>query len=143
MGIALNDPNPMYPTDSRGTVSLVLWTSSPQKATHVTNRSRKLLTPSPSPVVELFSWGDTTRQRWDNCRNKIYGYGNVMAERATSCGEAYTEDEAKAMKFYGARSDAFQCLSFELWNACLRASMTNANCELMELASALINLGAL
>merc|ERR1712037_1063760 len=121
-----NDPNPMYPTDSRRDCVLGALDS--------------ITIPG---VVELFSWGDTTRQRWDNCRNKIYGYGNVMAERATSCGEAYTEDEAKAMKFYGARSDAFQCLSFELWNACLRASMTNANCELMELASALINLGAL
>ena len=41
-----------------------------------------------------------------------------MMERATKCGDAYTEDEAKAMKFYGVRYDAFQCLTYELSNAC-------------------------
>merc|ERR1719260_4573 len=69
-------------------------------------------------VVELFNnqagGASTTRQGWNNCRNEKYGYGNEMAEQATACGEAYTKDEAKAMKFYGARYDAFKCLTWEL-----------------------------
>jgi len=142
MGIAVNDPNPMHPTDSRvdcvlGAMDFIAPEGYPRNK-QITKALDSITIPG---VVELFSWGDTTRQRWDNCRNEKYGYGNRMAERATSCGEAYTEDEAKAMKFYGARSDAFQCLTFELWNACQWAYLTTANnCETTEFAQALINL---
>ena len=49
-----------------------------------------------------------------------------MIQLTTECGEAYTEDEAKAMKFYGARWDAFQCLTYELSNACQYAFYSTA-----------------
>merc|ERR1712210_334714 len=145
VGIAVNDPNPMHVWDSMidcvlGAMDFIAPKGHPRNK-QITKAIDSINIPG---VIELFSYGDTTRQRWDNCRNEKYGYGNSMAERATSCGEAYTEDEAKAMKFYGARWDAFQCLTFELWQACQWAYMTTANnCETMELAQAMINLHVL
>merc|ERR1712055_420732 len=119
MGIAVNDPSPMLFEDSMkdcvlGAMDFIAPEGYPRNK-QITKALDSINIPV---VVEVFSRGDTTRQRWDYCRNEKYGFGNSMAERATSCGEAYTEDEAKAMKFYGARWDAFQCLTFELWNAC-------------------------
>ena len=141
LGIAVNDPNPLHLEDAMtdcvlGAMDFIAPEGYPRN-----KQITKAIDSIDSGIVELFSYCDTTRQRWDNCRNEKYGYGNRMAERATSCGEAYTEDEAKAMKFYGARSDAFQCLTFELWNACQWAYMTTAyTCETTEFAQALINL---
>ena len=34
--------------------------------------------------------------------------------------DAYTEEEAKSMMFYGARSDAFECLTISLRDTCWR-----------------------
>ena len=126
MGIAVNDPNPMHLGDSLidcvlGAMEFIAPEGYPRN-----KQITKAIDSIDSGIVELFSYCDTTRQRWDNCRNEKYGYGNSMAERATSCGEAYTEDEAKAMKFYGARWDAIQCLTNELSNACQNAFFTTA-----------------
>merc|ERR1711990_735870 len=140
MGIAVNDPNPMHFWDSMidcvlGAMDFIAPEGYP--------RNRRIMKAIDSinipEVVEVFSRGDTTRQGWNNCRNEKYGYRNEMAERATSCGEAYTEDEAKAMKFYGARYDAFKCLTWELSEACQWAYLTTAhNCETTELRQALL-----
>ena len=56
----------------------------------------------------------------------MYSLKNHMIEWATECGDAYTEEEAKAMKFYGSRYDAFQCLTDELSNACQNAFFSSA-----------------
>jgi len=127
MGIAVNDPNPYVPEDSMtdcvlGAMDFIHPDGYPRNH-HIAKALDSIIVPS---VVENFSYGNTTKQRWNNCRNEIYGYRNFMAETATACGEAYTEDEAKAMKFYGARWDAFQCLTYELSNACQNAFFTTA-----------------
>ena len=131
MGIAVNDPNPMHFWDSMidcvlGAMDFIAPEGYP--------RNRRIMKAIDSinipEVVELFNnqagGASTTRQGWNNCRNEIYGYRNFMAETATACGEAYTEDEAKAMKFYGARWDAFWCLTRELSNACQNAFFSTA-----------------
>merc|ERR1712032_423189 len=90
MGIAVNDPNPMYPEDSMtdcvlGAMDFLAPGGHPRN-----KQIRKALDSITSPsFMEFFS----------------YGHNNYMMERATKCGDAYTEDEAKAMKFYGARYD--------------------------------------
>jgi len=128
MGIAVNDPSPMLFEDSMkdcvlGAMDFIAPEGYPRNK-QITKALDSIIVPS---VVENFSYGNTTRQRWDNCRNGYaYGYGNYMAEHATACGEAYTEDEAKAMKFYGARWDAFNCLTWDLSNACHNAFYTTA-----------------
>merc|ERR1719427_2054964 len=127
MGIAVNDTNPMYLEDSMtdcvlGAMDFIAQEGYPRHL-HIKKALNTIIFPS---VLENFSYGNNTKQRWDNCRNEMYGYKNYMMERATECGEAYTEDEAKAMKFYGARWDAFQCLTYELSNACENAFFTTA-----------------
>ena len=104
---------------------------------HIAKALDSIIVPS---VVENFSYGNTTKQRWNNCRNEIYGYRNFMAETATACGKAYTEDEAKAMKFYGARYDAFKCLTWELgFYACHNAYLNMVHtCDVRELCEALL-----
>ena len=118
MGIAVNDPNPMYPEDSMtdcvlGAMDFLAPGGHPRN-----KQIRKALDSITSPsFMEFFSYGNNTKERWDNCRNG-HGQKNYMMERATKCGDAYTEDEAKAMKFYGARYDAFQCLTMGLRRGC-------------------------
>jgi len=80
-------------------------------------KALKTLDPS---VLGNFSNGNTAKERWNNCTNK-YGYKNFMMAKASECSEAYTEDEAKVMKFYGARWDAIRCLTEELGTACSNA----------------------
>merc|ERR1712168_1267488 len=126
MGIAVNDPNPHVLEDSMtdcvlGAMDFIHPDGYPRNH-HIAKALDSIILPS---VVENFSYGNTTKQRWNNCRND-YGYRNFMGEYASWCGEAYTEDEAKAMKFYGARWDAFQCLTYELSNACQNAFFTTA-----------------
>ena len=127
MGVAVNDPNPWSLQDSMtdcvlGAMDFIAAEGYPRNY-----QIRKALDTIPFPsVLENFSYGNTTRERWDNCRNEIYGYRNWMIQLTTECGEAYTEDEAKAMKFYGARWDAFQCLTYELSNACQYAFYSTA-----------------
>merc|ERR1712055_636803 len=144
MGIAVNDPNPMHFWDSMidcvlGAMDFIAPEGYPRN-----KRIMKAIDSINIPeVVELFNnqagGASTTRQGWNNCRNEKYGYGNEMAEQATTCGEAYTKDEAKAMKFYGARYDAFKCLTWELSEACWMAAMTTADtCEVGELRQALL-----
>merc|ERR1712007_211164 len=61
------------------------------------------------------------------------GYKVYMMEKAAECGDAYTEDEAKQIQYYGARMDAFICLN-QLTNACQMAfqkSMTDAYYAMM------------
>merc|ERR1711934_342222 len=141
MGIAVNDPNPMHFWDSMidcvlGAMDFIAPEGYP--------RNRRIMKAIDSinipEVVELFSHGETTRQGWNNCRNEKYGYGNEMAEQATACGEAYTKDEAKAMKFYGARYDAFKCLTWELgFYACHNAYLNMVHtCDVRELCEALL-----
>merc|ERR1712210_176514 len=127
LGIAVNDPNPLHSEDAMtdcvlGAMDFIHPDGYPRNH-QITKALDSIIVPS---VVENFSFGNTTKQRWNNCRNEIYGYRNFMAETATACGEAYTEDEAKAMKFYGARWDAFWCLTRELSNACQNAFFTTA-----------------
>ena len=140
MGIAVNDPNPMHGWDSMIDCVLGAMDFITPKGNPRNRRIMKAIDSINIPgVAEAFSRGETTRQGWNNCRNEKYGYRNEMAERATSCGEAYTEDEAKAMKFYGARYDAFKCLTWELSEACWMAAMTTATtCEVGELRQALL-----
>ena len=121
MGIAVNDPNPMYPEDSMtdcvlGAMDFIGAQGNPRN-----KKIRKALDSITSPsFMEFFSYGNSTAEKWDNCRNG-HGQKNYMMERATKCGDAYTEDEAKAMKFYGARYDAFQCLTLRLRVPCQEA----------------------
>merc|ERR1712032_1138463 len=121
MGIAVNDPNPMYPEDSMtdcvlGAMDFLAPGGHPRN-----KQIRKALDSITSPsFMEFFSYGNNTKERWDNCRNG-HGQKNYMMERATKCGDAYTEDEAKAMKFYGARYDANQCLTLRLRVPCQEA----------------------
>merc|ERR1719239_601321 len=121
MGIAVNDPNPMYPEDSMtdcvlGAMDFLAPGGHPRN-----KQIRKALDSITSPsFMEFFSYGNNTKERWDNCRNG-HGLKNYMMERATKCGDAYTEDEAKAMKFYGARWDAYQCLTMGLHVPCQEA----------------------
>ena len=127
MGIAVNDPNPMYLEDSMtdcvlGAMDFIAQEGYPRHK-QIKKALNTIIFPS---VLENFSYGNNTKQRWDNCRNEMYGYKKYMMEGANECGEAYTEDEAKAMKFYGARWDAFQCLTYELSNACENAFYTTA-----------------
>ena len=104
MGIAVNDPNPMYLEDSMtdcvlGAMDFIHPDGYPRNH-HIAKALDSIIVPS---VVENFSYGNTTRQRWDNCRNGFaYGYRNYMEEHATACGEAYTEDRLKALKSYEA-----------------------------------------
>ena len=127
MGIAVNDPNPWYPEDSMtdcvlGAMDFIAAEGYPRNK-QITRALDSIIMPS---VVENFSYGNNTRQRWDNCRNGMYSLKNHMIEWATECGDAYTEEEAKAMKFYGSRYDAFQCLTDELSNACQNAFFSSA-----------------
>merc|ERR1719239_724129 len=121
MGIAVNDPNPMYTEDSMtdcvlGAMDFLAPGGHPRN-----KQIRKALDSITSPsFMEFFSYGNNTKERWDNCRNG-HGQKNYMMERATKCGDAYTEDEAKAMKFYGARYDAYQCLTLRLRVPCQEA----------------------
>jgi len=77
----------------------------------------KALNPS---VIENFSNGTTVKERWNNCRDK-FGYQKFMMAKASECGEVYTDEEKKAMKFYGSRLDAIRCLTEELGDACYKA----------------------
>merc|ERR1712055_362870 len=127
MGIAVNDPNPGYPEDSMtdcvlGAMDFIAAEGYPRNK-QITRALDSIIMPS---VVENFSYGNNTRQRRDNCRNGMYSLKNHMIEWATECGDAYTEEEAKAMKFYGSRYDAFQCLTDELSNACQNAFFSYA-----------------
>merc|ERR1711989_184032 len=79
MGIAVNDPNPMYFIAQEGY----------PRHLQIKKALNTIIFPS---VLENFSYGNNTKQRWDNCRNEMYGYKNYMTERANECGEAYTED---------------------------------------------------
>merc|ERR1712032_1384808 len=121
MGIAVNDPNPMYPEDSMtdcvlGAMDFLAPGGHPRN-----KQIRKALDSITSPsFMEFFSYGNNTKERWDNCRNG-HGQKNYTMERATKCGDAYTEDEAKAMKFYGACYDAYQCLTLRLRVPCQEA----------------------
>ena len=141
MGIAVNDPNPMHVWDSMidcvlGAMDFIAPEGYPRN-----RRIMKAIDSINIPgVAEAFSRGETTRQGWNNCRNEKYGYGNEMAEQATACGEAYTKDEAKAMKFYGARYDAFKCLTWELgFYACHNAYLNMVHtCDVRELCEALL-----
>ena len=56
-------------------------------------------------VLDNFSYGNTTEEKWDNCF--VDGYKVYMMEKAAECGDAYTEDEAKQIQYYGARWDAY------------------------------------
>ena len=123
IGIAVNDPNPLRSEDSMTDCVLGAMDFLAPEGYPRNGKIRKALDTIIVPsVLENFSYGNTTKQRWDNCRNGwMYGLGNYMTERAAQCGEAYTEEEAKSMMFYGARWDAFQCLTIDLRNTCWRA----------------------
>merc|ERR1719184_711786 len=118
MGIAVNDPNPMYPDDSMkdcvlGAMDFIAPAGYPRN-----KKIRKALNSIIVPnVLDFFSYGNNTKEKWNNCY-EMFGYRNYMMKRADECGDAYTEEEAKAMKFYGARWDAYNCLTTHLRNAC-------------------------
>ena len=78
-------------------------------------------------VMENFSYGNTTKEKWDFCFEN--GYKKHAMEMAyDQCGDVYTEAEAKQIQYYGARTDAFLCLT-QLNSACKTSfenSMTDA-----------------
>ena len=78
-------------------------------------------------VMENFSYGNTTKEKWDFCFEN--GYKKQAMEMAyDQCGDVYTEAEAKQIQYYGARTDAFLCLT-QLNSACKTSfenSMTDA-----------------
>jgi len=127
LGVAVNDPNPLQGAQDSmtdcvlGAMGFIAPAGNPKN-----KRITKALDTIDPSVLENFSMGTTTKEKWDNCRNgSAYGnmkngFGNYMKERAAQCGDAYTEEEAKSMMFYGARSDAFQCLTIDLRNTCWR-----------------------
>merc|ERR1719153_1458198 len=77
------------------------------------------------PVSEMGIAVNNTRQRWDNCRSTV-GISSFYMSLASECADFYTEDELKALKFYGARNDAYICLSYHLPAACNNAFYTAA-----------------
>merc|ERR1712181_49357 len=116
MGIAVNDPNPMYSDDSMKDCVLAamdpLVTGVASRGKRITKALDSIIVPN---VLDFFSYGDNTKEKWTNCY-EMNGYRNDMMKKADEC--EYSEDEAKAMKFYGARWDAFWCLTTHLRNAC-------------------------
>jgi len=122
MGIAVNDPNPMGGAEDSmadcvlGAMDFIAPDGHPRN-----KQIRKALDSITVPnVLDFFLEGNNTKEKWNSCY-EIVGYRNYMMEKATECGDAYTEDEAKAMKFYGARYDAYQCLTLRLRVPCQEA----------------------
>ena len=123
MGIAVNDPNPMGGAEDSmadcvlGAMDFIAPDGHPRN-----KKIRKALDSITDSqglpnVLDFFLEGNNTKEKWNSCY-EIVGYRNYMMEKAAECGDAYTEDEAKAMKFYGARYDAFQCLTMGLRRGC-------------------------
>merc|ERR1712181_69873 len=116
MGIAFNDPNPMYSDDSMKDCVLTamdfLAPGGHPRNKKITKALNSITVPN---VLDFFSYGDSTKEKWSNCY-EMNGYRNDMMKKADEC--EYSEDEAKAMKFYGARWDAYWCLTTHLRNAC-------------------------
>ena len=123
MGIAVNDPNPMGGAEDSMADCVLGAMDFIAPAGHPRNKKiRKALDSITDSqglpnVLDFFLEGNNTKEKWNSCY-EIVGYRNYMMEMATECGDAYTEDEAKAMKFYGARYDAFQCLTMGLRRGC-------------------------
>merc|ERR1712037_580474 len=69
--------------------------------------------------------GVEERQTSDECP-PISEMGIAVNDPNPYVPEDSMTDEAKAMKFYGARWDAFQCLTYELSNACQNAFFSTA-----------------
>ena len=126
MGIAVNDPNPNYFTDP--VVDCVLEAMdflAPEGFPRNKKISQALDSIVFPNVLDSFFWGNNTRQRWDNCRSTV-GISSYYMSLASECADSYTEDEVKALKFYGARNDAYICLSYHLPAACNNAFYTTA-----------------
>merc|ERR1711971_89614 len=116
MGIAVNDPNPMYPDDSMKDCVLAAMDFLAPGGHPRNKKIAKALDSITVPnVLDFFSYGDNTKEKWNNCY-EMNGYRNDMMKRADEC--EYSGDDAKAMKFYGARWDAYWCLTTHLRNAC-------------------------
>merc|ERR1711962_2506 len=126
MGITVNDPNPNYFMDP--VVDCVLAAMdflAPEGFPRNKKISQALGSIVFPNVLESFFWGNNTRQRWDNCRSAV-GISSFYMSLASECADSYTEDEVKALKFYGARNDAYTCLSYNLPAACKTAFYTTA-----------------
>ena len=128
MGIAVNDPNPMHLWDSMidcvlGAMDFIATEGYPRNS-HIAKALDSIIVPS---VVENFSYGNTTKEKWDFCFEN--GYKKHAMEMAyDQCGDVYTDAEAKQIQYYGARTDAFLCLT-QLNSACKTSfenSMTDA-----------------
>merc|ERR1719187_2577562 len=86
MGIAVNDPNPMYLEDSMtdcvlGAMDFIATEGYPRNS-HIAKALDSIIVPF---VVENFSYGNTTKQRWNTCRNAFY---------TTTYTSAWTGEEA-------------------------------------------------
>jgi hypothetical protein len=132
MPLAVSDPNNPYPEDAiKDCVLATMGFLDPKGSVRHKKIKKALKTILAPSVLDNFSYGNTTTEKWDNCFAD--GYKVYMMEKAAECGDAYTEDEAKQIQYYGARMDAFICLN-QLTNACQMAfqkSMTDAYYAMM------------
>merc|ERR1711934_1322137 len=132
MPLAVSDPNNPYPEDAiKDCVLATMGFLDPKGSVRHKKIKKALNTILAPSVLDNFSYGNTTTEKWDNCFAD--GYKAYMMEKAAECGDAYTEDEAKQIQYYGARMDAFICLN-QLTNACqiaFQKSMTDAYYAMM------------
>ena len=116
MPVTVSDPNNPYPEDAMKDCVLTtmgfLGDNGGVRHRKIKKALDTILAPS---VLESFSYGNTTNEKWDFCFEN--GYRKHMMEKAAECGDAYTKDEANQLQYYGARWDAFLCLQ-QLNSAC-------------------------